>query len=198
MKAELIRDRLVVGIKNSTLSQQLQLESDLTLETAKKKIHQREAVQEQTRVLKGADAPSSVNEVRTGRKQGGAKKNKAAKPRGRQCTRCGKGQHPKEKCPAKDAVCHRCEKKGHYSKQCYTKLVSEVASENYLDTAFLDAISNATERPWTAKIRVRGVELAFKLDTGADVTAITEESYKRIGEQKLTPSENPVCGPSGN
>ena len=66
MKAELIRDRLVVGIKNSTLSQQLQLENDLTLETAKKKIRQREAVQEQTRVLKGADAPSSVNEVRTG------------------------------------------------------------------------------------------------------------------------------------
>ena len=36
------------------------------------------------------------------------------------------------------------------------------------------------------------------LDTGADVTAITEESYKCIGEQKLTSSENPVCGPSGN
>ena len=200
MKEELIRDRLVVGIKDRTLSEQLQLESDLTLEKAKKKIRQREAVQAQTRELKGAEATSSVSVVRTGRKQSNAKKNKAAKPRGRQCTRCGNGQHPKEKCPAKDAVCHRCEKKGHYSKQCYTKLVSEVTDENYLDTAFLDAILNATERPWTctANIQVCGVKLSFKLDTGADITAITETSYRCVSKQKLTPTRSPVCGPSGN
>ena len=47
MKDEMIRDRLVVGIKDSVLSERLQLDSNLTLETAKKAIHQREAVQEQ-------------------------------------------------------------------------------------------------------------------------------------------------------
>ena len=40
LKDELIRDRLVVGIQNSQLSKSLQLDPDLTLEKAKKKIQQ--------------------------------------------------------------------------------------------------------------------------------------------------------------
>ena len=79
MKEELIQDRLVVGIKDSRLSEQLQLESDLTLEKAKTKIRQREAIQQQTQVLKGAEAPSTLREVRANQRKGGAKKNKALK-----------------------------------------------------------------------------------------------------------------------
>ena len=40
MKDELIRDRLVVGIRDSALSEQLQLESELTLDKAKQFIRQ--------------------------------------------------------------------------------------------------------------------------------------------------------------
>ncbi len=38
LKDEMIRDRLVVGIRDSTLSEKLQLNAELTLETAKKEI----------------------------------------------------------------------------------------------------------------------------------------------------------------
>ena len=51
LKEELIHDRLVVGIQNSQLSESFQLDPNLTLEKAKKKIRQREAVQEQTQEL---------------------------------------------------------------------------------------------------------------------------------------------------
>ena len=34
------------------------------------------------------------------------------------CMRCGKGQHSWHSCPARDATCHRCQRKGHYSSQC--------------------------------------------------------------------------------
>ena len=54
LKDEMIRDRLVVVVRDAVLSQQLQLDADLTLETAKKKIRQREAVGEQSKELKGA------------------------------------------------------------------------------------------------------------------------------------------------
>lgn len=47
MKAEMICDRLVVGIKDTALSEQLQIDPDLTLDKAKRKIRQREAVHEQ-------------------------------------------------------------------------------------------------------------------------------------------------------
>ena len=47
LKSEMIRDRLVVGILDKKLSEHLQLNPELTLEVAKKKIRQREALQEQ-------------------------------------------------------------------------------------------------------------------------------------------------------
>ena len=47
MKDELIRDRIVVGIRNESLSEHLQIEAELTLHKTKRLIRQREAVREQ-------------------------------------------------------------------------------------------------------------------------------------------------------
>ena len=44
---EMLRDRLVVGIRDKALSDKLQMKADLTIESAKKSIRQREAVREQ-------------------------------------------------------------------------------------------------------------------------------------------------------
>ena len=49
----MIRDWLVVGIRDSSLSERLQLDANLTLEKAKIAIRQKEAVHEQQRILKG-------------------------------------------------------------------------------------------------------------------------------------------------
>ena len=46
LTSEMIRDRLVVGIQDASLSQQLKLDPELSLEKAKKIVRQREAVQE--------------------------------------------------------------------------------------------------------------------------------------------------------
>ena len=73
--------------------------------------------------------------------------------------------------------------------------MSEISTENFLDTAAIDAVTSNTVAPWTTKIQVFGKEIPFKLDTRADVTAITEESYRYIGDRKLIPTNSPVCGP---
>ena len=64
--------------------------------------------------------------------------------------------------------------------------------------AFLDMVTSNAETPWTANIQVFGVEIAFKIDPGMDVTAITEESYHLIGERRVTVPDKPLCGPSGD
>ena len=69
----MLRDRLVVGIRDQELSKELQMDADLTLEAAKKKIRQKEAVHEQTQELEG-DAKKDalqLEELKHGR--GGAK-----------------------------------------------------------------------------------------------------------------------------
>ena len=76
--------------------------------------------------------------------------------------------------------------------------MSEISTEDFLDTASLDTVTSNSVAPWTAKIQVFGLDIPFKLDTRADVTVITEESYSCIGVKKLTPPDNPICGPSGN
>lgn len=48
----MIRDRIVVGIRDEAMSQKLQLDADLTLKSAKKMIRQHEAVQEQQAQLR--------------------------------------------------------------------------------------------------------------------------------------------------
>ena len=47
LKNEMIRDRLVVGIRDSALSERLQLDGNLTLDKAKTAIRQKETVHEQ-------------------------------------------------------------------------------------------------------------------------------------------------------
>ena len=124
----MIRDRLVVGIRDHTLSERLQLDVALTLDKAKKMVRQREAVHEQGRELKGSGESSTLEAVYSGRNKKVPKKGGNGKPRPprpgkppqKECSRCGKGPHPLEKCPAKEAVCHRCEKKGHYSSTSWT------------------------------------------------------------------------------
>ena len=51
LKSEMIRDRLVAGIRDTNLSERLQLDPKLTLESAKKAVRQREAVKEQQKEL---------------------------------------------------------------------------------------------------------------------------------------------------
>ena len=63
LKNELLRDRLIVGIRDAKLSESLQMDVELTLETAKKKIRQKEAVREQNLQLHTAGR-TVVEEVR--------------------------------------------------------------------------------------------------------------------------------------
>ena len=138
-KEEMLRDRLVVGMKDVALSERLQMDPKLTLEKAKRELRQKEAVQEQQQLLQTKsdgrsetlEAVGTAGRARGGRSrrgrgrfvstgtnrnpirggQGGpsADKNSSQQPL---CTRCGKPHHsPGAKCPASTAVCHKCHRK---------------------------------------------------------------------------------------
>ena len=55
------------------------------------------------------------------------------------CTRCGKQKHDKGvRCPAGNDICRKCNHKGRYSSQYFSKTVATV--EFNLDTAFLGTV----------------------------------------------------------
>ena len=128
---EMIRDRIVVGIRNSSLSEKLQLDAELTLTTAVMKVRQSEEVRKQQPLLRGETPATSttggkpkpeipVGAVQRGRRGGAMNKQhkRAAHSLNSQpsiCSKCGRTPpHDRRSCPAKDAVCRKCSKRGHF------------------------------------------------------------------------------------
>ena len=93
--------------------------------------------------------------------------------------RCGKQKYDKGvRYLAKDAICNY---EGLYSSQCFSKTVATVnINELNLDTAFLRTVRTNPGSLWTTKLLLSMVEISIKLNTGEEVTAISE-MYKRLG-----------------
>ena len=111
-------------------------------------------------------------------------RDKRDSPRGQtshNCTRCVQTRHkPGDRCPAKEAICRKCNKKGHYAAVCFSKTQKASAHEvEAEDPAFLGVLQGTNDSSWTSTLRIAGKRIHFKLDTGAEVTAISETTYYR-------------------
>ncbi|UYV66966.1 hypothetical protein LAZ67_4003476 [Cordylochernes scorpioides] len=193
----MIRDRLVVGVKNFNLSDKLQLESELALEKAIQIVCQSESVKNQQKEIRQDTENRNVDAIdKKGGRNGtifqktrmkGTKTYNSNFPKNhqgwssnekRKCFRCGYYQgHSKEQCPAKDAICNKCRKKGHFAKVCHTKTIQEVSSSQ--NNAFIGIVGKQenVEDKWCEVIKVNDQPIKFKIDTGAEVSVMPEEIY---------------------
>ena len=93
----------------------------------------------------------------------------------RKCSRCGLSHG--SACPAKNALCHKCKKPGHYARCYKTKQVPEVncrytqSSESSEQEFFIGTITDIKDDPrrWLVNLQVNGHDVKFKIDSGADV-----------------------------
>ena len=119
------------------------------------------------------------------------------------CTYCGREPHARNSYPAKEAICHTCKKRGHYSSQCFKKLsVADIninapneQSQEYYDTLFLDTINSGWKNIWNVTIQVEGKDVCFKVDTGAEVTVFGEKVLNSLDSKKLQTPTRRLCGP---
>ncbi|UYV62479.1 K02A2.6-like [Cordylochernes scorpioides] len=211
---QLIRDRIVVGVRDKPLSERMQLDSELTLEKAVKMVRQQEAVRQQQVDLQRPSTSQKVNQVKFNSKkqspkqqqQPSRKKEKSAKTRSR-CSKCGGFTHREgQACRAEGQRCNLCSKTGHFANCCpdkqaktaEVKAVSELDEEiGFLlevsaveDSSNLDDDERECRRRWTAEIQVNGKKVKFKLDSQADVTCVPLCLFKKImGQQRLVKSD---------
>ncbi|UYV62655.1 K02A2.6-like, partial [Cordylochernes scorpioides] len=211
---QLIRDRIVVGVRDKALSERMQLDSELTLEKAVKMVRQQEAVRQQQVDLQRPSTSQKVNQVKFNSKkqspkqqqQPSRKKEKSAKTRSR-CPKCGGFTHREgQACRAEGQKCNLCSKTGHFANCCpdkqaktaEVKAVSELDEEiGFLlevsaaeDSSNLDDDEDECRRRWTAEIQVNGKKVKFKLDSQADVTCVPLCLFKKImGQQRLVKSD---------
>ena len=83
-------------------------------------VRQREAIREQQTVLHNNEAandnPDKLDSVKTKVKSKQLnRKVTATRPDVKSCGRRGKDYHSQDKCPAKDVICHKCQKRVHFS-----------------------------------------------------------------------------------
>ena len=178
---QMIRDRLVVGLRDAALSEKLQMDADLSLQTAISTARQRESVRKQQSVVRG-DNQLNVDAVRakipyqgkSGKKKGPSQfSNPPPKVEAAQkiCTGCERApSHGRDRCPAREATYHKCQKKRHFQSQCWTKGVHAVQVDDDIFIATIHDEKHSGDNPWEATISVNGLSVTFKIDTGADVS----------------------------
>ena len=151
LEEQLIRDRLVVGIRDAKLSEKLQLDENLTLTKAIAMAKQAELVHGQQETVRQASGTNGSHSDRVAAVNVSTKKQLKKAPQGQNivktpfatkkpqttgqnqphsdspCSKCGFTQHTSNKCPATNAQCNYCRKRGHYSQCCFKLLKKKTA-----------------------------------------------------------------------
>ena len=139
------------------------------------------------------------------------------------CPWCAGDLHSRENCPAKDAKCKFCRKKGHCEKACKMrqKAQHELRSQNVIDTSDINDDDDCDDYEEdfdipvisvsSVKTRAREVlaDIKFhtkkpatmqgKVDTGAMVTCMPLSKLKEVGlhQDDLKPSNAKLRGVTG-
>ena len=198
LRDQMVRDRIVVGIANAKLSEKLQLDRKLTLDSAVTQARQDETVRKQQATLRGATKDSSVSALHKGKHlprekkitTGKSQQDSKGSRQPTQCPWCGKSpKHDRQHCPAREANCRKCKKKGHYQTVCRsTAQVATVEEKEPKEDAFLGALTDTSRDRWNVTLQLNSHPVLFCIDTGADVTAIPERVWKDVGKPRLLPS----------
>ena len=183
----LIRDRVVLGIREDGLQERLLREKDLTLQKAIEFVRAAETTKEQFRSMKGL--PNSVDIIKTASKNNknydnhrNQVKNKNYKKEDKNsydCKKCGKN-HRRAECPAYGKQCSKCKKKNHFAVGCRKQNIQEIECKSS-DEIFVEAVSQVSnrtnEKSWHKNVQIQlnnrdSFSVNFKLDTGAETNVL--------------------------
>lgn len=208
LEEDLIRDKIVIGIRDDNVRKQLLRENRLTLQRAVTLCQVAEETEHaMNRLTMKTDAISTNRRAQFQSKPHfqSPKTNSTQE----KCPRCGKAAHPRDKCPAKDSECRKCGKKGHWSVVCRSRAKTQNhQARNFKKSAnavteesdvFLGSISDSSAAAWKVNLDVEGQEVSFRIDTGADVTVLPEKIFKTLlHPPKLAPCQIQLTSPGGS
>lgn len=211
LKDVLIRDRLVIGIRDTRIQEKLLQSSNLSLSEAIQTCRSMESsVATQKQICKEYSRESvsvaAINRkmcnMRPYSSKCGESPSMPPGSKGNYCSRCGL-KHEFGKCLALNRYCSRCGQKGHYRKFCNTRLVHEMnkfddettedlsSSDYECDTdshivwtvTLAQAICSVNVIEWFETVEIAGVKTRLKIDTGSQVNIL---NYKDFSKLKLT------------
>ena len=64
------------------------------------------------------------------------------------------------------------------------------------NSIFLGAVTNYVRKPWMVSLKLNSKYTEFCIDTGAEVSAISESTYKCIGSPELQSMDKELIAPN--
>ena len=197
---EMMRDRLVVGIRDEATQRSLLCEEDLTFAKAIEKATAREIA---AKDVKEMGRPSNINAIRSNASGYANKNNKNSNDSNNapksSCFGCGQ-MHWKRDCPFKDAECHKCNGKGHIKKMCRSnKDKKNMPNKNkrYNQThtiqqnndlysqldeydQYIYCVKSSAADPIIVPVSLNGINTSMELDTGATRSLISKDKFDEL------------------
>ena len=181
---DMVRDKLVFGVRDDTVKERLLRENDLTLNKALGICRASEQSKEHLKQMKSAQSQACEVDSISRRRQEPpvSKKEKPWK-----CKFCGTSHKPRA-CPAYGKTCNWCKKVGHFESECFSKKknVNAIAEshpdEDEAKQNFCYSVeSNGGQPDYSLTATVDGKPLTMKIDTGADVNVLSITKLRDLG-----------------
>ncbi|KAG8174306.1 hypothetical protein JTE90_010933 [Oedothorax gibbosus] len=201
----LVRDLLIMGIKDVNVKEKLLIDSELNLDKAINYCRAKETSQNEIKLMQegGNSLKTEINAVKYNKKNTKPMGNKDSfkkdtfkkgtkftkkNDQTKTCQKC-LTKHDFGQCPAWGKKCHGCQKLNHFYKACKNKRVQEIVnSDNNSDgeTFQLESIVcqvQSQKSEWKETVMVNGdTKVCFKVDSGAEVNILPA---KKLNEFKF-------------
>ena len=199
VEESMIRDRIVVGIRDDSTRRKLLQIRDLTLLKAIDICKASEAAGKQMKAIAGADQVQSLRsskqpeacdrlheKSRVRRSRDDSREQGRTKSPARRCKYCDrKHELRKEACPAYGKVCRRCSRKNHFESVCQSKAtgnksVRHDVHEIDTDKQLLTLGDEDVDR-WYTRLKIGDKTVRFLLDCGATVNLLPVSLVRSLG-----------------
>ncbi len=211
-REECVRDSFISGLSSNTIRRRLLENKTLDLATALSQARTLDLAQKDsefysqstTAIGVAAAVPSTLESENYEGIKGDNAQAASTGSRfgvGQFCFFCGGARHSRSMCPARDAACNKCGKKGHYSKVCNSatgkvslgKSSKQSAAADSTPTRGVDSTqtawmaattasnSTSTTAKSTVTVEIDGTKLTALVDSGSTDSFIRDDLIQRLG-----------------
>ncbi|UYV65352.1 K02A2.6-like [Cordylochernes scorpioides] len=186
-----LRDKMVCGLYNAKIQNRILSEGDISLAKVIEIALSMEAAEKNTKLFHLEHGEDCVDKLRMERKVESNFQNG-------KCKHCGKPH--KEPCRFKEAICFKCNKKGHIASICWSsrrnlrqhqnqpgnihQIGDQEEEEEYVQKIISVTIPEykinfaSSDPPYLMELKVEGNFIKFEMDTGSGLTLISEKDFK--------------------
>ena len=192
---EMLRNRLIFGIRDSKVRERLLRESKLSLAKTDEICRAAESMQTQMEIVGDLTEPEAnkleqerLPNFRKSKKTTRRRQQQGQGRRGRECEKCGyQHQESLESCPAIGQECLKCGKRNHFASRCKSKEVKATDLEDD-ETGEMYQIEVAAVKLDDSQLVTLKLEsgnfIRFQPDTGAQCNSLPLQVYQKASKDE--------------